>query len=75
MIFAIWDGNLDCVKYLVEHGADTEARTRADGRTSLIWASYWGHLELVEYFVSHGANLEAEDLDGYTSLMRSCEEG
>jgi ankyrin repeat protein len=46
-------GNLEIVKYLVEHGADVHA----GDDEALHLSSNNGHLEIVEYLVEHGADI------------------
>ena len=53
---AVRSGCLDCVKALVEAGADVNAKTK-DGKTPLHLAKFKGQREVAEYLVSHGVVL------------------
>ena len=69
---AAYYGHLEIVKYLVENGADINAKDN-NGWTSLIHAAYNGHLEVVKYLVENKADINAIGkyfgFDGLTSLM------
>ena len=54
--FAVTLGCLDCVKALVEAGADVNATTR-DGKTPLHLAKSRGQREIADYLLSHGVIL------------------
>jgi len=58
---------LDIVKFLVERGADVNAKSDV-GQTALIEASEWGRLDVVKLLVERGANIMAKDDDGWTAL-------
>jgi len=78
--FAAGDGNLECVKVLVEHGADINAVNNetmflvakmfpvyvVGGRTPLHMAAENGELECVKYLVEKGADVNMRDFNGYT---------
>lgn len=49
-------GCFDCVKVLVEAGADVNAKTK-DGKTPLHLAKFKGQREVAEYLMSHGVDL------------------
>lgn len=61
-------GNLDIVKYLVEHGADIHIAHDVSLRT----ASEHGYLDIVKYLVEKGANIN--DVDIYTKPLSSASE-
>lgn len=65
LLCASISGSLDCVKLLVEAGADVNARARQRHQwTALQAASCQGHLEMVTFFLNHGANVNAPiDMD------------
>ena len=53
---AVRSGCLDCVKALVEAGADVNATTK-DGKTPLHLAKFKGQREVADYLMSHGVVL------------------
>ena len=61
---------------LIEHGADTEARDRADGRTALMHAAYDGRENAVRILIEAGSETDARDeWYGRTALMWAAIEG
>lgn len=79
---AVRSGCLDCVKALVEAGADVNAKTK-DGKTPLHLAKFKGQREVADYLVSHGVvvptpapismKLATADVEeGRTSFGRFC---
>lgn len=80
---AVRSGCLDCVKALVEAGADVNAKTK-DGKTPLHLAKFKGQREVADYLVSHGVvvptpapismKLATADVEeGRTSFTRLCD--
>ncbi|TIM13042.1 MAG: c-type cytochrome [Mesorhizobium sp.] len=53
---AVRSGCLDCVKALVEAGAEVNAKTK-DGKTPLHMAKFKGQREVADYLLSHGVVL------------------
>ena len=53
LICASKNNKFEIAKYLVENGADVNARDKYN-RTALIIASVMGYLEIREYLVEHG---------------------
>ena len=59
LMYASESGRLDIVKYLVENGADVNAKSfnkRARG-TALIYASSNNRVDVMNYLLDHGANI------------------
>jgi ankyrin repeat protein len=60
--------NADCVKFLIERGADVNYPTEVallfnwqDGWTPLFWAIYNGNFELVKFFITHNADINHQN--------------
>ncbi|KPM03312.1 sex-determining protein Fem1-like protein [Sarcoptes scabiei] len=64
-------GNLECVKLLLEHGANVNSTTTANS-TPLRAACFDGHYEIVRLLVENGADIEIANKLGHTCLMISC---
>ncbi|KAJ3112494.1 hypothetical protein HDU96_004511, partial [Phlyctochytrium bullatum] len=69
--------NVEMMQFLLDHGADTEARYRSDKdaptctallTTSKNWIAN-GHVEALKLVVAFGADVEARDEKGCTALM------
>ncbi len=67
-------GNLEVVKYLVEQGADVNAKDE-DGWTVLHAVDEGGNLEVVKYLVEQGADVNAKGEWGRTALHAVAEGG
>jgi ankyrin repeat protein len=59
----------DVAKFLLEHGADADAKDNDDS-TVLHAASYYGGVKAVQLMLEHGANIHAQDDEGWTPLHR-----
>jgi len=70
LVKASESGRLNVVQYLVEHGANINARTKFEN-TALMGASLFGHLDIVKYLIKHGANVNNQNAGGETALMRA----
>ena len=64
-------GNVEAVRYLLEHGFSVEQRCRKFGDTPLIVAASRGRLGLICELVACGANIEAENDNGVTAVGRA----
>ncbi len=64
-------GFIEIVKILFENGADINAKSKKNGLTPLIAASYsdyYGNKEVVEFLLNRGANINEKDIDDNTAL-------
>lgn len=68
--YAVENGNLEMVKFLIDKGSNIEARSKY-GDTPLIRAAYMGHLDIVNFLISKGADLDAQSALGVTPLITS----
>lgn len=78
LLFAVSSGDLDCVKILVENGADIAFEKNTEtGSTgpALILASLGGHLPVVRYLAQYGADLDIQNSFGETALMLAAAKG
>jgi ankyrin repeat protein len=71
---ATYSEKLDIVQYLVEKGANVDAK-RDDGWTVLHSAVAYGTLDIIKYLVEQGADVDAKDNDGYTVLHAAAASG
>ena len=55
------------VKYLIDHGAKIDAKSRS-GRTPLYCAASNGHFEVVKCLIENGAEAEAKSNCGRTPI-------
>jgi ankyrin repeat protein len=59
------------VKFLLDKGAEVNARDNLDGATALMWASRYNHLEVVKFLIDKGSDVNAKNRRelGYTALV------
>lgn len=72
LIAAINGGRLEVVHFLIERGADVNAKAgpKANfGMTALMNAAYWGQVKMVELLLAKGADVNAKGYKGETALM------
>lgn len=68
-------GDLNTLRFLVEH-TGTDVRAKTDQRmTSLMLAAKNGHLETCLYLLDRGANINARSGHGHTALMFAAASG
>ena len=63
--FASFNGDVEVVRFLVEHGTDATAQDK-NGSTPLHFASKNGHVEVMQFLVEHGAHPTAQNKYGST---------
>ncbi|EET90084.1 MAG: ankyrin repeat domain-containing protein [Candidatus Micrarchaeales archaeon] len=74
LLWAADSGLLNYVEYLVEAGADVNARDPS-GRTALLLTAMKGDLSIVKYLVAHGADQTMTDYNGITAAILARENG
>lgn len=69
---AISCGSLDCVKLLVDNGADLEYTTSKGSReTALLMSVSCGSVNITSYLLTYGADANTKDADGFTAYDRA----
>ena len=69
-----YDGNLDCVQFLLHSGADVNIQD-AYGRTVLMNASRLDSDTIVKEFIDAGADVNTHNHDGHTALIIAAAQG
>lgn len=73
---AVYEGNLDMVKCLVENGAMVNTPSRYYNNTCLMLAASQNNDDdILSYLIEHGANIHAKDQEGKTVLHHAAEKG
>ena len=72
--WAARSGSSRCVQWLLQRGADVDAKTVTD-RTPLHLAAERGNVDAVWVLAENGADLDAQDKKGRTPLHRAAYEG
>lgn len=67
LLFAAREGSLDCVRVLIQAGADVN-QTSADGSSPLLVAVQNGYYDLAAFLLDHGANVNLANSKGWTPL-------
>jgi ankyrin repeat protein len=63
LFLAAGEGRLDAVRYLLDEGADVNARER-HGNTALTEATYYGYIPIMKELLVRGADINAVSGDG-----------
>lgn len=61
LMYACSNGCLKIIEFLVDHGADIEARDHQNGETALFFAVRFYHVNVVKFLLSRGADKDATD--------------
>lgn len=69
MYVAIYLGNVDVVRLLLEHGVDPKFDWGERGGNLLTHSAQFGHLEIVKLLIENGADVRRAD--GHTALYRT----
>jgi uncharacterized protein len=74
LLRSVWRGNLEIVRWLLDHGADINKRGRLvsysvnDGNSALIWAAVRARKLILEELLYRGADITVTDSVGFTAL-------
>ena len=66
LILAAMEGHLDVVEFLIENGADVDAKDYA-GRTALMEAALWCQWTVAKHLIKIGADIDVADVRGHTA--------
>ena len=66
---AAFEGHLGVLDYLLDEGAEIDARRSGNGATALLLAAHNGHTEVVEWLLHNGADTQSARDDGVTPLF------
>jgi len=72
--YAAQKDNLPVARFLVENGADVDARTKSDS-TPLHWAASNGKIDVAHYLIKNGAMIDARDYAKETPLHYAIKKG
>ena len=76
LMYAAEQGRIEVVEYLVENGADVNAKSSAKGRgTALIYAASVNRVVVMEYLLKHGADINATTYNKETALFWATAKG
>ena len=70
LLWSAYNGQLDCVKFLLQQGADIHDKNE-NGDTALLYSAYNGHLDCLKFLVQQGADIHTRANDGNTALLLS----
>lgn len=73
LLMAAWNGKLNAVKWLVEHGAELDRPGKH--WSALHYAAFNGHREVLDYLLRQGADINAQTPNGSSVLMMAIYDG
>ena len=74
LYLVVEEGKLDVVKFLIEKGANVNAKCKND-YTPLCIAAEKGKLDVVKFLIEKGANVDKKNKNGWTPLHVAAKEG
>lgn len=75
LIIAAAHGHAKALEYLIDAGADMEAKHELNQVTPLMYAAASGHLECMKVLIAKGANLAVKHTNGGTALLEAATGG
>ncbi|EAX95117.1 hypothetical protein TVAG_033370 [Trichomonas vaginalis G3] len=72
IIRGVFDGNQEVVEYLIDKGANVNARDDKGCSVLVRSCIFDFHFPIAKKLVEHGANIEEKDENGYTPLLKAC---
>lgn len=75
LLLAMIKGQFHAAGWLIDQGADVNARRPRSGQTPLSWAAFWGHLALTRKLCQKGARVNERDGYGGTALQQAAKVG
>lgn len=66
--WAAINAHMAACRFLLEHGAEVDAKGGDLVATPMQWAARGGHLYVIHLLISHGADPSIEDAQGYNTL-------
>lgn len=67
-------GQIEAVMFLLEHGADPDARNTAD-QSPILYAAYSNHADVAKALIDRGAPLDYRDARGMSPLLFAARQG
>ena len=80
LIYASWEGHLDCVQVLLQHGASLDVQNEyhsgfCHNQTALMLASARGYIDVVQCLISNGANVNLCNAFNETAMIIAADKG
>lgn len=75
LMHAILAGQLESVKFLVEHGANVNMRNSFNGDSTLMYAATQGNPDIVNYLISQHVQIEFRNTQNETALIKAAAAG